>query len=360
MDLEVGPPGRGRARPAPARGRPPTRRAPRSGVAGGRRRRARDVAGVAARLRAGVEQQHAPAADAPLALVVERRALLVEGDDRRVGQLRLGAAHGADERLVDLELGGPGREGLARRAVAPGAERGRLLQAAHLVLVLVAAHPVEPRGERRRVRREPGRGRALRLVPDVGGVRRPAERLPGGLDRARLLEVEGPQPEGVGHAALLVPVVLRRVADEAGLLPGNEVQQVVRPAERAPVREVRHRLEGRVPVVGEVREGRAARDDERAEAGVGERLLRLGLEALDVLGEEGGEIHGRLSTRAKSERRSFEHRRQEGPSLSSVPAPGSRAFGNEQRQLPAEAAPCCEQAECLERVPVPACRWHAP
>ena len=148
---------------------------------------------------------------------MERRSLLVEGDDGRVGQLGLGAAHGADERLVDLELRGAGGEGLARRPVPSRPQHRRLLDAVDLVLVLVAAHPVEPRRERRGVRVEPGRGRPLRLVPDVGGVRRPAERLPRGLDPSRLLEVEGPQPEGVRHAALLVPVVLGRVPDEARL-----------------------------------------------------------------------------------------------------------------------------------------------
>jgi hypothetical protein len=88
------------------------------GVAAFGGNRARDVAGVAAHLRAGVEQQHLAAPRAPLRLVVQRGGLLVERDDRSVRQRALGRAGRLAERLVDLELRGAGAKA-ARAARCP-------------------------------------------------------------------------------------------------------------------------------------------------------------------------------------------------------------------------------------------------
>jgi hypothetical protein len=108
------------------------------------------------------------------------------------------------------------------------------------------------------------------------------------------------------------------VADEARLLPRHHVDQVVGAAERAPVREVGDGPERRVLVVGEVREGRAARHDERVVAGGVERLLGLGLEPLRVGREKIREIHVATHHKALSHARTTAFRKRT--------ARGSRRF----------------------------------
>jgi hypothetical protein len=250
---------------------------------------ARDVAGVAQELRPAVDQQHASVARRALAGVVQRRAVRVERHDRRVGQLVLLAADAGEELLVDLELGGALEERGARGVVPQAAQARGLVHAGDLVGALHGAIPVEARQQRGGIAVRGGDAPLLRgrgRVADVGGLARERELLPGRGLVSHFLELELRQPERIADRQLLVPVVLGLHAHEQRLLAGADAEQVLRPVERDPVREVRRRLEGRVLVVGVVGEGHAGLDHQRVVARGRERRLGLRLALLDVGGEE--------------------------------------------------------------------------
>ena len=253
---------------------------------------------VAVHLGAGVAEQDLAVPLRPLGLVVERRAVRVEGDDGGVGERALGGAHRGEVGVVHLHLRGarsrrpPGPPG------GPRAHDRRPLRRVDLPGVLVAAGPVEAGHELLRVRRQPRRLRPLALAADEGRASRAAQGLPDRVQGPCLLDVELRHPEGLAHPALLVPVVLGGVADHPGPLPRDHVEQVVGSGERTPVGEVGGRLEGRVPVVDEVREGCSARDHEGVEARLVEPLRRLRLETRDVLREEMPFVHCRRLSRS--------------------------------------------------------------
>ena len=255
---------------------------------------ARDVGSVAMVSGADVDQEHLPVPDSALAVVVKRGSLLVQSNDRRVGELVVRDTRGRDEGVVDTQLGGARLESFLGRDVPTRGGGGGLLQATELVVGLVAAAPIEPRRQAPRVALEPGGLGSSRLIADERGVRDRTEGGPHRVDARGFDDVEAVPPEGIAERGLLVPIVLGNVANQAGLAPRGEVQEVVRPVHGAPVIEVRRRKERRVVVVGEVREGRAARDND----GVVSGDLEIGVERSAALGEVGFEerfeVHGIL------------------------------------------------------------------
>ncbi len=96
---------------------------------------ARDVRGVAAELRTGVDEE-GPARAAPLVgevLVMQHRRVLVERDDVAVGQLLVALADGRAVGEVGLEFGCSGREGVPRRDVAACGHQRRPPHALELI-----------------------------------------------------------------------------------------------------------------------------------------------------------------------------------------------------------------------------------
>ena len=99
-------------------------------VARGSRVRARDVGGIALELGAGIDQQRARDGRrlGAHALVVQRRAVLVQSDDVAVRQLRLALPTGREISLVQLQLR---RARLERRRDGDVPAHGHRLRAAH-------------------------------------------------------------------------------------------------------------------------------------------------------------------------------------------------------------------------------------
>ena len=132
------------------------------------------------------------------------------------------------------------------------------------------------------------------------------------------------------------------------MLPGTTWSRWCGTAERAPVREVRDGPERRVLVVGEVGEGRAARDHERVVAAARQRLLGLGLKPLDVLGEECREVHAAAAFPHRKQRASLRR-----PVKASAPGTSS-ATSSLQKQRPAHGRACSQAADRRRRK-----AWHA-
>jgi hypothetical protein len=152
--------------------------------------------------------------------------------------------------------------------------------------VLMLRSPIQAGDEGLRLDAIPGesvRARDLSLVADVRRAPELTQRFPRVLGRADLAHLELARPEGAAELRLLVPVILRRHADQLRLGSGSKVQQVMRPRERRPAREVRRGTERRVLIVGEVVQRNAAADHEGIEAARFDGSLGGRAEGLDVI-----------------------------------------------------------------------------
>ena len=198
---------------------------------------ARDVRGVAVARRAGVHEEGAVRRRdvGPLVLVVERGRLFVDRGDRLERHLAFEVAGAAQVGPVDPALVLAGLERLARGAVAaPGALGGDVHQR-DLVLGLDGAVPVERVHQRGRLdelgRDAEGRG-GLGARADVGDL---VQRADGGADfgeRGDLAQLDLALPVGRRGRGDLVPVVLRRDADDERHAAGAGEDAVVRPDQR--------------------------------------------------------------------------------------------------------------------------------
>ena len=108
------------------------------------------------------------------------------------------------------------------------------------------------------------------------------------LDQVETLDPEGRAPLLGNQRRLEVPEILRRVADQQGLLPRLDFQHVVGAFQGTPVEEVGHRVEGGLAVVGEVHEVLARGDDEGVEARAGQGRFGVLEPKGEVVAEEGG------------------------------------------------------------------------
>ena len=266
-------------------------------IALGRGGGAGDVGGVAQHVGAAVQQQQLAVLEQPLALVVQGGALLVEGDDAGEGQFVVQTAHALDEGEVDLQLRSPGQERGPAGAVALGSQHGGILGALHFVGALVAAAPIQVGGEAGGIDLQAGGGGAFGLIADVSGAGGLAHGFPHGLHRGAFHQVKAVDPERRAAVEdfqrhLLVPEIFRRVAEQLGLLSRHQLQRVVGSPQRAVVEEMRCGAERRVLVIGEVGVGLSRRNHHRVEAGRRQGLLRPGEALLQVLGEQGLQVHG--------------------------------------------------------------------
>ena len=201
--------------------------------------------------------------------------MVVEPDDRRVGERVLDVAERGEVGVVDLDLRGAGAERGLGGAVRGRGLRRRRRDRVDFPVALVRALPVEARDERLRVHargRDPVRAGLLgRGAHERGARAGRSDLLPGRLGCRHLHDVEFAAHEVGRGRGRRVPVVARLDAHEARPLARHEIEQMVRAVHGRPVREVGRRMERRVVVVGEVRERDARVDQQPVESGLLER-----------------------------------------------------------------------------------------
>ena len=264
------------------------------------RMRARDVGGVAAELGAGVDEQRVQLRRlvAPLDLVVQHGAALIQRDDRVVRQLALALAAGRHERERDLEFAGAGAERALGRDVTARAEHIRLAQAGDFIGGLRRSPVVELRDEMFRIdcARSPAKQLGKRRADERGAreILRQRRARRGAVRAAH--DVEARRPVVVRHLGRLVPVVHGLVDQQQRLLArGEKHEGIRRVGERRPHLEWRLDAKWQVVIVEEQQRWSAGVHQQGVVARRFERRSTAFLHDLEVFGEQAWPRSGVLS-----------------------------------------------------------------
>ena len=234
------------------------------------------IGAIAAGPAAGVDQQHPgrPRKLPPLVLVMERGRFLVDGDDRRVGQLLLDLPAGFEKGEVDVELAAAGEKAQAGGFVA---RRGEAVGGAHprrFIGRLDGPGEIEAAEQRRGIAMAFGDAeflREARIRPQVGRVPAGPRQVAGA---GQSLDVERLAPRLVEREVLLVPVVRGNDLVVDRFSSGPDEQELVGPVDRQPVAEMPEGLKSDFAVIGEIVLAHATVEQNTLEA-AGHRLFVL-------------------------------------------------------------------------------------
>jgi hypothetical protein len=233
--------------------------------------RAGNVAGVAAELRAGVDQEGGSwhVAVATQRRVVQDRRAFAERDDVAVGQFLLAQADCRAVGLVDLELRGACPVGRCRRDMSTCPQARSRAQAGEFVRRLGRAMVVQEGEQAGRVHGteapvgELRRRFADQRQPAIAGVKQVA-RVTGFANHG---EIKFAGPGRGRHLGGLMPVIGRLVKDQLRPAARQVADEAVRRLlQRGPLQEVGVGLEGGTMIVEEVQPGAAGIDDQAVTA----------------------------------------------------------------------------------------------